>query len=124
MVVNVIKSMPVILPVALLTGLLTLVVPGMLDKGVSRGSGALGWLVGSAIFGVIVVAVYQWVGGRWPGMEAAIFFKLGIYTFIGFTLLAIVVLPLLKMPLRIPVYTLMHLIWAAGYGYFLPQLLK
>jgi hypothetical protein len=129
----VLKAMPVILPVSALTGIFYLALPGlMVEKvqiqakglfaaGLSQG---LGFVVGSIVFGALFAAAYLWVGARWPGMEAQIFFKLGIYTFIGFTLLAIVACPLMKMTGRIPVYTLMNLIWAAGYGYFLPQLLK
>jgi hypothetical protein len=124
MFANLIKAMPVIAPVAVLTGLSIILFPALVEKGATRGGTALGWAVGSALFGVIITAAYGWVAGRWPGEGAAIFLKLGILTFIGFTLLALVALPMLKMAWRIPIYTALHLIWAAGYGYFLPLLLK
>jgi len=117
----VIKSAPVILPVSIATGLLFLTVPNNLS---GRVQSSLWWAVGSAICGAVIVAIYLWVSGRWPGMQAGIFLKLGIITFIGFTLLAIITCPLIKMTGRIPLYTLMNLIWAAGYGWFLPQMLK
>ncbi len=127
------KALPVILPVSLATGAMYLAFPRlMLDRAVveARGlaAGALQtgvWFaVGSAIFGTAIVATYLWVSGRWPGMQADIYFKLGLATFAVFTLLAIVACPLMKMAGRIPVYILMNLIWAVGYGWFLPQLLK
>jgi hypothetical protein len=125
MLAQIIKAMPVILPVSIVTGLLYLALPNLLlAKGEPRLATPFWFAVGSIITGVIIVLVFGWVSGRWPGMAASIFFKLGIITFAGFTLLAIIACPFLEMTGRIPIYTLMHVLWAAGYGYFLPQLLK
>ncbi len=119
MFANALKAGPVILPVSIVTGVLFLLIDR--KAGVQN---AFWWIVGSVICGVIFVAIYAWTGTRWPGMEANIFFKLGMITFAGFTVLALIACPLMKSTGRIPVYTLMNLIWAAGYGWFLPQLLK
>jgi hypothetical protein len=127
------KALPVIIPVSLLTGLAYLALPRlMLDRPAVEAKGmaaaaaqqGVGFVVGSAIFGALIVILYLWVGGRWPGMETEIFVKLGILTFAGFTLLAIVACPLMSTTGRIPIYTLMNLVWAVGYGWFLPHLLK
>ena len=84
---SVIKAMPVILAVSVLTGLFYLVLPRLMleqaavqAKGLARAGveTSIWTAVGSIFFGTIIVAIYLWAGGRWPGMQASIFFKLGI----------------------------------------------
>ena len=132
MLQNLINSLAVSIPVGILTGVIVFIrgeqfvdAAQVAAKGLAaaRLQVALGYFIGAVVFGAIAVFTFQWMAGRWPENYKDLFLKLAIGLGIFFTVLAIVVCPLIKLN-RIPEFTIMHVFYAAGFGWIMPMLLK
>ena len=132
MLQNIINSLVVSIPVGILTGIIVFIrgeqfvdAAQVATKGMAaaRLQAALGYIIGAVVFGAIAVFALQWVANRWPADYKDLFLKLAIGLGIFFSLLAIVVCPMIKLN-RVPEFIIMHVIWAGGFGWLMPMLLK
>ncbi len=132
MLQNIINSLAVSIPVGILTGVIVFIrgqnfvdAAQVAAKGLAaaRLQAALGYFIGAVVFGAIAVFALQWAAGRWSTNYKDLFLKVAIGLGIFFTILAIVVCPLIKLN-RIPEFVLMHVFYVAGFGWIMPMLLK
>ncbi len=129
---NIINSLVVSIPVGILTGVIVFIrgenfvdAAQLAAKGLAAAKlqAALGYFIGAVVFGAIAVFAFQWMSGRWPANYKDLFLKLAVGLGVFFTILAIVVCPLIKLN-RVPEFIAMHVFYAAGFGWIMPMLLK
>ncbi len=132
MLQNIINSLAVSIPVGILTGVIVFVrgqnfvdAAQVAAKGLAAAKlqAALGYAIGTVVFGAIAVFAFQWMAGRWSTNYRDLFLKVAIGAGIFLSILAIVVCPLIKLN-RVPEFILMHVFYVAGFGWVMPMLLK
>ncbi len=132
MLQNILNSLVVSIPVGILTGIIVFIrgeqfveAAQVAAKGfaAARLQVALGYFIGAVVFGAIAVFAFQWIASRWPADYRSLFLKIAIGLGIFFSILAVVVCPLIKLN-RVPEFIVMHVIWAGGFGWLMPMLLK
>jgi len=132
MLQNIINSLVVSIPVGILTGIIVFIraeqfvdAAQVAAKGLAaaRLQAALGYFIGAVVFGAIAVFAFQWIANRWPTDYQDLFLKIAIGLGIFFSILAVVVCPMIKLN-RVPEFIVMHVIWAGGFGWLMPMLLK
>ena len=132
MLQNILNSLAVSIPVGIITGVIVFIrsqnfvdAAQVAAKGLAaaRLQAVLGYFIGAVVFGAIAVFAFQWMAGRWTANYQDLFLKIAIGLGIFFSILAVVVCPLIKLN-RIPEFILMHVFYVAGFGWVMPMLLK
>ncbi len=132
MLQNIINSLAISIPVGVISGVIVFIrgqnfvdAAQVAAKGLAaaRLQAAVGYFIGAVVFGTIAVFAFQWMAGRWPADYKDLFLKVAIGAGIFFSILAIVVCPLIKLN-RVPEFILMHVAYVAGFGWVMPMLLK
>lgn len=89
----------------------------------NRGGLAAGYLIGGAVFGLVAIQVYLWMGQRWPDTVASVYFWTAIALTAVLTIAAIGMYWVVKDVRVVTVWVVLNLLWGLGYGWFIPRLL-
>lgn len=120
------KSIWIILPVALITTLLegARLIWGP-KTGNSSGVGTLfGFLIVSLGFGFLAIAVLHWINARWPQNSEQVYFYLALGIGGLLTIMAVGMHFFFKSSwLDVAVWTAINVAYVVGYGWFMPKVL-
>ncbi|NMB87276.1 MAG: hypothetical protein GYA17_02885 [Chloroflexi bacterium] len=120
-----IRSFSVILPVTFISAVLVLVQPQRMAAAYKGSLVAVagGYLAGGLIFGWMAILAYHWIATRWPAGPAQAYLYIALGLTAVFTVMALVMLPVVKNGWVVTTWIVLNLIWGLGYGWFLPRLL-
>jgi hypothetical protein len=120
------RSIGLILAISVGTAILQAVRAfGPAGKQAATPGALIGYLVAGMVFGWVSIFIYHWIGSRWPVSAMQIFFWLAFGMTVLLTVMALAMPFTIKSAwLDVAVWTAMNILWGAGYGWFLPQLLK
>lgn len=119
-----VKSLPIILPVTVLSCVMMAIEAARRTRaGITTSYGNVGgYLTGGLVFGIIAILVYRWMAGRWLEQAGQYYLWLALGSAVFFSAAAVVFRFFFK---DAPwfMWILMHILWALPYGLYLPKLL-
>jgi uncharacterized membrane protein YccC len=84
---------------------------------------AAGYLIGGIMGGLVAVQVFLWMVGRWPDGASTLYFWLAVGLAVILTVAAIGMYWVVRDARMITIWIVLNLLWALGYGWFLPRLI-
>jgi hypothetical protein len=127
MVNEFIKSIWLILPIALVSMILeAIAVKHMQNTQNSSITGTMSsFLIGGLIFGFIAIFAYHKIQVSWPENTAQIYFWIALGIAILMSVLALAFRTMVKADwVAVAMWVVMNFLWAVGYGVYLPRILN
>jgi hypothetical protein len=122
MIKNAMQIWWLIVPIALVTAALEMFVPFSPEQAQNQSKVGtfVGFTIGGLIFGVIAVAVYLWMAGRWPDSAVSIYRWTAFGFTLALTIAALAMSAVVKNWTAPSLWTVMNILWGVGYGWVIP----
>lgn len=86
---------------------------------------AVSYFVGTFVFGVAALFVYRWMTEKWVESGGNIFLAAAVVIAVVLSIAVVVVRrSVLKTTAGIPEYIILNLVWAVGFGWLMPYIMK